>query len=151
MPRLTRTAAVSWEGNLARGVGLISAATSGAFEEMPYSLPARVGKPEGKTSPEELVAAAHAGCFAMSLAGELTAAGTPPGRLDVRSTCVVDEVAGKGHLVVGAELEVRARVDGVSEGAFAALVATAEAGCTISALIRASGPVTLDARLEGGS
>jgi osmotically inducible protein OsmC len=148
MPRITRSADVTWEGNLARGEGRISGATSGAFAGLPYSLPTRVGKPEGKTSPEELVAAAHAGCFAMSLAGELTGAGTPPGRLDVRSTCVVDEVDGRGHLVVGAELAVTARVEGVSAGEFRRLVEVAERGCTISALIRESGPVSVDARLE---
>lgn len=149
MPRLTRSAAVSWEGNLARGDGRITAATSGAFAGLPYSLPSRVGKPEGKTSPEELVAAAHAGCFAMSLAGELTKAGSPPGRLDVTSTCIVDEVEGRGHLVVGAELHVRAQVDGVDPTEFARVAEIAEEGCTISALLRASGTVSLDARLEG--
>ena len=75
---------MTWEGNLARGEGSLTAASSGAFAALPYSLPTRVGTPEGKTSPEELLAAAHGGCFAMSLAGELTAAGTPPERLDVR-------------------------------------------------------------------
>ncbi|MGH3082451.1 MAG: OsmC family protein [Gaiellaceae bacterium] len=59
-------------------------------------MPTRIGNPEGKTSPEELLAAAHAGCFAMSLASELTKADTPPQRLEVQVACVVDEVAGKG-------------------------------------------------------
>ena len=82
MPRIVRDADVVWEGNLARGAGAITAASSGAFDALPYSLPTRIAAPEGKTSPEELLAAAHGGCFTMSLAGELTAAGTPPGRLD---------------------------------------------------------------------
>ena len=81
MPRIVRDADVAWEGNLARGHGAMTAATSGAFIGLSYSLPTRIGDPEGKTSPEELLAAAHGGCFTMSLAGELTGAGTPPGRL----------------------------------------------------------------------
>ena len=84
MPRIVREADVSWEGNLARGTGAITAATSHAFEALGYSLPIRIAAaPEGKTSPEELLAAAHGGCFTMSLAGELTGAGTPPGHRDV--------------------------------------------------------------------
>jgi osmotically inducible protein OsmC len=111
MPRIAREAAVVWEGNLARGGGSLTAASSGAFSSLPYSLPTRVGNPEGKTSPEELLAAAHGGCFAMSLAGELTGAGTPPEQLDVRVTIVVDEVEGR-HLVVLSQLDVTGRVPG---------------------------------------
>ena len=73
MPRIERTAAVVWKGNVARGSGGIAAGT-GAFEALPYSLATRIGKPEGKTSPEELLAAAHGGCLTMSLASELTQA-----------------------------------------------------------------------------
>ena len=73
MPRIERTAEVIWEGNVARGLGAISAGT-GAFSDLPFSLPTRIGQAEGKTSPEELLAAAHAGCLSMSLASELTTA-----------------------------------------------------------------------------
>ena len=86
MPRIERHANVVWEGNLARGTGRISAGT-GAFEDLDYSIAVRVGKgTEGKTSPEELLAAAHAGCYATSLAGELTQAGSPPEQLDISRT-----------------------------------------------------------------
>ena len=78
MPRIERTANVTWEGNVARGNGKDRGAT-GAYTELPFSLPTRIGAAEGKTSPEELLASAHAGCLAMWLAGELTQAGTPPG------------------------------------------------------------------------
>ena len=87
MPRIVRNADVTWEGNVARGAGSITAA-SGAFATLPYSLATRVGQPEGKTSPEELLAAAHAGCFAMSLASELTGRDLPPERLATSATCV---------------------------------------------------------------
>ena len=113
MPRIVRDADVSWEGNLARGSGAITAASSGAFDALGYSLPTRIAAPEGKTSPEELLAAAHGGCFTMSLAGELTGAGTPPGRLDVHCRITMDEVEGRGHLIVHSALEVRARVPGL--------------------------------------
>ena len=96
MPRIVREADVAWEGNLARGTGPITAASSGAFEALAYSLPTRIAAPEGKTSPEELLAAAHGGCFTMSLAGELTGAGAPPERLDVHCRITMDEVEGAG-------------------------------------------------------
>src|SRR3954471_21741027 len=84
MPRIERNATVIWEGNVARGAGQITAGT-GAFGGLPYSLPTRVGAgDEAKTSPEELLAAAHAGCYAMGLASELTKLGAPPQVLEVR-------------------------------------------------------------------
>src|SRR3954447_2437899 len=103
MPRIERTAAVVWEGTVARGAGHITAAT-GAFTELPYSLPTRIGAAEGKTSPEELLAAAHAGCLTMSIAGELAQAGTPPERLQVTCTIVMDEVEGRGHQIVASHV-----------------------------------------------
>ena len=147
MPRIERSADVVWHGNLARGGGSISAATN-AFRDLPYSEPARVDVREGKTSPEELLAAAHAGCYAMSLAGEL--ARTPPDRLDVRATVVMDEVEGKGHRIVASQLDVRARVPGLDEATFSKAVEAADAGCPLSALISASADVSIDATLEGG-
>jgi lipoyl-dependent peroxiredoxin len=151
MPRIVREAGVSWDGNLARGKGALTAATSGAFSALPYSLPTRVGQTEGNTSPEELLAAAHGGCFTMSLAGELTKAGTPPGRLDVRCTITMDEVEGRGHLVVHSALGVRARVPDLDTDQLAAAVAAAHEGCSFSSLLRDAGvTVEIDATLEGG-
>ena len=147
MPRIERSAEVVWDGNLARGGGHLSAAT-GAFRDLPYSEPARIAAVAGKTSPEELLAAAHAGCYAMSLAGEL--ARTPPERLDVRATVVMDEVEGKGHRIVASQLHVRARVPGLDEATFEAAVEAADAGCPFSALIAASADVAIEATLEGG-
>jgi osmotically inducible protein OsmC len=148
MPRIERVAAVSWEGNLARGTGAISAETSGAFTELPYSLPTRVGAAEGRTSPEELLAAAHAGCYAMSLASELTDAGTPPQRLDVHCRVVMDEVEGDGHRIVASELTAVGRVPGADPQAFERASAAADAGCPFSHLVRASATVTVSAALE---
>ena len=145
MPRIVREADVSWKGNVARGEGRISAATSGAFSELPYSLATRVGAAEGKTSPEELLAAAHAACFAMSLASELSDAGSRPERLDVRCTITMDEVEGAGHRIVASSLDVRAAVADVDHARFQQLVEAADAGCPFSALVKASAEVTVRA------
>ena len=148
MPRIVREADVVWEGNVARGSGRITAATSGAFTELPYSLPTRIGAAEGKTSPEELLAAAHGGCFAMGLASELASAGTPAERLDVRCTVTMDEVEGKGHLVVQSSIQARATAPGADQEGFAQAVTAADEGCPFSTLIKASAKVTIEARLE---
>ena len=84
----------------------------------------------------------------MSLAGELTAAGTPPGRLDVSVTIVMDEVEGQGHQIVGSRVEMVARVDGIDDAALQAAVEKADAGCPFSQLLkRAGATVTVTARL----
>jgi osmotically inducible protein OsmC len=148
VPRITRDAEVTWEGSSAKGRGSITAASSGAFAGLPYSEPSRIAAADAtETSPEELLAAAHAACFAMSLAAELTRDRTPPERLDVRATVVVDD-EGQGHRVVASELEVRARVRGSDDAAFADATRRADAGCTFSALVRASATVAIDATLE---
>jgi lipoyl-dependent peroxiredoxin len=149
VPRVKRAASVNWEGNLARGGGAISGG-SGAFDSLPYTLATRIGNPEGKTSPEELIAAAVGSCFAMSLAGELTGSGTPPERLDVSASCTVNEVEGR-HLVTEVGLSVRGRVPGIDAGTFERTAAEAEQGCTMSALVRASAEVKVEATLEGGA
>jgi osmotically inducible protein OsmC len=148
VPRIVREADVVWEGNVARGSGRSSAATSGAFTDLGFSLPTRIGAAEGKTSPEELLAAAHGGCFAMSLASELTDAGTPPERLVVRCTVTMDEVEGRGHLVVQSAIEVRGVVPGADREGFVKAAVVADEGCPFSTLIRASATVSIDARLE---
>ncbi len=151
MPRITRTAEVTWEGNVARGNGSISAG-SGAFSGLPYSLPTRIGAAEGKTSPEELLAAAHAGCFAMGLASELTGAEAPPEKLDVTCTIVMDEVEGQGHQIVGSEIEAVAIVPGLDPSAFDGLVEAADAGCPFSTLLKNAGAtVSVSATLQPAS
>ncbi|MBA3329534.1 MAG: OsmC family peroxiredoxin [Actinobacteria bacterium] len=147
MPRVQRRVDVAWEGNLARGSGELSAQT-GAFHGLPFSLASRVAQAEGKTSPEELLAAAHAGCWTMSLAGELTGAGTPPERLTVAATTTLDEVEGAGHRIVASDIHARARVPGIDRAEFERAVEAADAGCPFSALIRASATVSVDAELE---
>ena len=131
---------------MASGSGTIAGRSSGAFD-LAYSEPTRVGDPAGRTSPEELIASAHAGCFAMSLAAEISRLRLEPRRLAVTSTCVMDEVEGKGHLVVASNVEARADVPGLDEAAFHAAVERADAGCPISTLIRGSAAVSVSAEL----
>jgi lipoyl-dependent peroxiredoxin len=139
---------VTWEGNVARGSGAISAAT-GAFIALPYSLATRIEKTDGKTSPEELLAAAHAACFAMSLAGELAGAGTPAEHLDVNATVTLDQVEDGSHRIVASELLARARVKETDQATLDRLAKSASEGCTFSKLIEASGTVTVTTTLEG--
>ena len=138
MPRIERNAHVVWEGNVARGRGLISAET-GAFADLPYTLATRVGNPEGKTSPEELLAAAHAACFTTSLATELVKAGTPPGRLSVHCRIVMDLVEGQGHQIVASHVTLHPSIDGIDAAGLAAALERADAGCPFSYLLRRAG------------
>jgi lipoyl-dependent peroxiredoxin len=139
MPRIERVAEIVWEGNLARGAGSLSAANSSAFSGLPFTLASRIADPEGKTSPEELLAAAHGGCFTMSLAGELTGLERPPGRLEVSCRIVMDEVEGQGHQIVGSQLTVRADVPDLDDATFATAVERADEGCPFSALLKRAG------------
>jgi osmotically inducible protein OsmC len=147
MPHIERTARIAWDGNVARGNGSLTGA-SGAFSALPFSLPTRIGKSEGKTSPEELLAAAHGGCITMSLAGELAGAGTPPGHLDVTCTIHMDEVEGQGHQIVASEVEAIVSVDGLDDAGLQEAMEKADAGCPFSQLLkRAGADVRVSARL----
>ena len=138
MPRIERVAEVVWEGNLARGGGSIAAA-SGAFAGLPYTLASRIAEPEGKTSPEELLAGAHGACFTMSVAGELTGIDHPPERLETTCRIVMDEVEGQGHQIVGSQLTVRVRVPDVDDATLATTVERADEECPFSALLKRAG------------
>jgi osmotically inducible protein OsmC len=150
VPRVQRSADVTWEGAVARGSGAISAAT-GAFDALPFSLATRIENPDGKTSPEELLAAAHAACYAMSLASELSSAGSPPEHLDVHATVTLDQVEDGSHRIVASELRARARVIETDQEILDRLAQTASEGCPLSRLIEASAQVTVNATLEGES
>jgi osmotically inducible protein OsmC len=138
VPRIERSAKVVWEGSVARGAGTISGDT-GAFSGLPFSLPSRIGDPDGKTSPEELLAAATAGCFTMSLGSELAGDKTPPSQLEVHCVIVMDEVPGQGHQIVGADITVHADVEGTTDEALAAAIERADAGCPFSSLLKRAG------------
>jgi lipoyl-dependent peroxiredoxin len=150
MPRIVREADIVWEGTTARGSGVVTAATSGAFA-LPTTNASRIATDPDKTSPEELIAAAHASCFVTSLGSELARARVPPERMRVHCTITMDEVEGGNHRIVSSNLAASAVAPGADEATFAQAVRDADTGCPISALIRGTATVTVEAELEGGS
>ena len=142
-----RRADVVWEGTLARGSGKVSASSSQAFSDLPVSWAARTERSDGKTSPEELVAAAHASCFAMALSFGLGNAGTPPERLEVSATVTFDQVEG-GWKVVSSALTVRGTVPGLDEAAFKQAAEGAKENCPISQALKGNVELSVDASLE---
>jgi len=146
MPRIVREAEIDWEGTTARGSGVVRAASTGSFE-LSATIASRIEVVEGKTSPEELLAAAHATCFVTSLGSELARMGTPPERMHVRCTITMDEVEGNGHRIVASAISARGVAPGADAASFSTAAEAADAGCPFSALIRASATVTVDATL----
>jgi osmotically inducible protein OsmC len=142
-----RRAEATWSGNLANGSGAVSAISSGAFTSLPVSWSARTESSDGLTSPEELVAAAHAACFSMALSGALGRAGTPPERLDVSAEVTFDKLEA-GWRVVSSALTVRGRVPGMSAADFAAAADGAKDGCPISQALKGNVALSVEATLE---
>jgi lipoyl-dependent peroxiredoxin len=145
VPRIVRTADVAWEGSLSRGSGVASAGT-GAFQ-LPVDLPSRIDDAAVKTSPEELLAAAHATCYVTSLGGEIARAGGTVERIDITCTVTMDEVGEKGHLIVASEIDARARAAGIDAAGLERAAQVADEGCPFSALIRANASVSVHAEL----
>lgn len=141
-----RRAEVTWSGPLATGSGTVSAVSSGSITDLPVSWAARTEAPEGKTSPEELVAAAHASCYAMAFSGALARAGTPPERLDVSADVTFDKVDA-GWRVVSSALTVRGVVPGISAEDFVAAAEAAKDGCPISQALKGNVALSVDAAL----
>lgn len=140
---MKRNASAEWKGTLKEGKGTVSTA-SGVLENAQYSFSTRFEEGKG-TNPEELIAAAHAGCFSMALSGQLGNANLTPD--SVRTTATVTlEKSEAGFTVTAVHLEVRARVPGADQAAFEQAANNAKAGCPISRLLNAQ--ITMDARLE---
>jgi osmotically inducible protein OsmC len=146
MPAIRR-AEVAWSGDLATGTGTVSAVSSHAFTDLPVSWSARTEVPGGKTSPEELVAAAHASCFAMAFSGGLGRAGTAPERMSVSADVTFDKVEA-GWRVVSSHLTVRGVVPGISNDDFVAAAEAAKDGCPISQALTGNVALSVDAALE---
>lgn len=139
MPRIERSATATWAGSIARGRGSLTA-PSGALTDVPFTVVGRTtpGQIE-ETNPEELLASAHAGCFAMALAAQLTRRSAPPDRLTVTATVALDEVDGMNR-IVGSALDVTVSAP-VSDGDLADAVTEADGRCPFSALVRDAGGV----------
>lgn len=142
-----RTATVTWTGDLASGNGTVSAGTSGLFTDLPVSWASRTEAPEGRTSPEELLAAAHASCFSMAFSGRLAKAGTPPEHLHVEAEVTFDKV-GDAWKVVSSRLIVLGRVPGCTDDDFTRLAEDAKENCPISAALRGNVELSVEPTLE---
>lgn len=142
-----RRADASWSGDLLSGGGAVSAASSGVFENQAITWRARTEAAEGKTSPEELLAAAHASCYSMAISHELSQAGFAPERVDV-SVEVSASKTDSGWTVQRSAITVRAKVPGADEALFQEKASKAKGGCPISRAISDSVEITLDATLE---
>lgn len=143
---MKRRANAIWQGNLTEGNGTLTS-QSGALSNLPYSFKARFQDEAGTsgTNPEELIAAAHAGCFAMQLSHFLAENGTPATKLDATATIDLD-MSGGGATIKGSAIELVGTVPGIDEAKFKELADKAKAGCPVSRALGAI-EVTLNARL----
>jgi osmotically inducible protein OsmC len=140
-----RRADVTWNGGLMDGSGTIRSTTSGALGELPVSWAARSeDKTGGKTSPEELIAAAHAACFSMALSNGLAKAGTPPDELKTSATVTFQP----GEGITKIALTVEGSIPGIDEAAFREAAEDAKANCPVSQALASVPEITLDARLR---
>ncbi|MDX6491343.1 MAG: lipoyl-dependent peroxiredoxin [Gaiellaceae bacterium] len=143
---IERNAHATWEGDLRGGSGKFDVG-SGAISGQEVTFASRFEEPGGKTSPEELIAAAHATCFSMALAGGLARAGHPPTRLETDGLVTLDQVDG-AFRITSVKLSVSGEVDGLDEEAFRAAAEEAKEGCPVSNALADSIEITLDASLS---
>lgn len=142
-----RRADATWHGDLTTGTGVVSATTSGTFTALPVSWASRTEIADGRTSPEELVAAAHAACFSMAFAGRLARNGFAPERLDVGATVTFDKLEA-GWRVTSSALTVRGIVPGMTEEQFREHAEAAKDGCPISQALQGNVALSVEAALE---
>jgi lipoyl-dependent peroxiredoxin len=140
---MKRTASAVWNGSLKEGSGTLSA-QSGTLKSIPYSFGRRFGSDPG-TNPEELIAAAHAGCYAMALSAMLGEAGFTPERLDATADVSLENVQPGGWTVTTSHLTLNAKIPGIDAAKFNEIANKAKAGCPISRLLTAK--ISLDAKL----
>lgn len=142
-----REATAVWEGGLMGGSGMVDVG-SGAFPNQPVTWAARTEEPAGKTSPEELIAAAHAACYAMAFSYTLQNAGHAPERLAVTAKVGFGPKPGGGMQVTHSNLTVRGKVSGIDQARFAELARQGEQSCPVSNALRNNVEINLDATLE---
>jgi osmotically inducible protein OsmC len=144
MANAERTATTVWEGDLAHGNGVLSL-KSGATPDLPVTWASRTERSDGKTSPEELIAAAHAACFSMALSHGLAESGHPPERLDVSATVTLS--LDGGPKVSSSHLTVRGVVPGIDADAFVQAAEGAKDNCPISGALKGNLELSVDAQL----
>ncbi len=143
-----RTATVTWQGPLATGDGTVTAGSSGLFTDLPLSWGSRTEQPDGRTSPEELLAAAHAACFAMAFSADLGRAGYTPEELHVEAEVTFDKLEA-GWRVISSALTVHGWVPGATAADFLAAAEGTRDGCPISQAIKGNVALSIEATLEG--
>ena len=148
MASALRRAEATWEGGLASGKGVVSAVSSGAFTDLPVSWASRTERSDGRTSPEELVAAAHASCYCMALSHGLGEAGTPPDKLEVSATVTFEQIEG-GWKVASSALTVKGTVPGMDTAGFQEAAEAAKDGCPISGALKGNVDLSVEAKLAG--
>lgn len=144
MANVERNAHVIWEGDLMKGSGTFTGG-SGALDDFPVTFAARVERPDGKTSPEELIASAHATCYAMALSNTLAENGNAPEKLTVDAVCTLDDEQLK---ITTVDLNVRGQVPGLSDDEFEDNARQAEQVCPVSNALRNNVEIKLNASLE---
>ena len=137
-----RRANAVWEGDLMKGNGKVSAASSQAFTDLAVTWASRTEEPNGRTSPEELIAAAHASCYCMALSNGLAKAGTPPQKLEVSAAVTFDPPN-----VTSSALTVRGWVQGIDAAAFKQAAETAKDGCPVSKALHGNVELSVEATL----
>lgn len=143
---INRHAEVVWSGSLLEGSGVITYVSSGAFSRLPVTWASRTATHEGKTSPEELIAAAHASCFSMALSSRLAKNGTPADRLDVKAV-VTFAKGDAGWGIARSTLTVTGAVPGIDAATFASLASDAKDNCPVSVALRGNVEVVVEATL----
>ncbi len=143
---MIRKSVAVWQGDGLHGKGALTT-QSGVFHDQPYSFQTRFQSEDGKagTNPEELLAAAHAGCYAMALSFALSGAGTPPAELRVSAKVDLQKV-GEGFAITTIGLELEAKVPGIDAAKFEAIAEAAKKGCPVSKALAAT-PITLSVKL----
>jgi lipoyl-dependent peroxiredoxin len=142
-----RSAETTWNGDLMSGSGTLSTKSSGVLKDTPVTWAARTESPEGKTSPEEMLAAAHASCYAMAFSAGLGRGGSPPERLHVTATATFER-AEQGFKVSRMRLDVSGRVPGMDQAKFEEAARAAEQACPVSNALRNNVEISVNATLE---
>ena len=146
MANAVRRAKAVWDGDLVSGRGVVSAISSGAFSEMLVSWASRIEDSGGRTSPEELLASAHASCFCMALSAILGRAGTPPKKLEASAEVTFTQIE-DGWKVETSSLSVKGDVPGIDAAAFADAAEAAKEGCPISGALKGNVDFNVTAEL----
>jgi lipoyl-dependent peroxiredoxin len=143
---ITRFAETTWKGDLLTGAGTIDYVSSGAFTRMGVTWASRTEDHNGRTSPEELIAAAHGSCFSMAFASRLAKNGTPATKLDIRAVVTFDK-GDAGWKIARSEITVRGDVPGIDAGRFAELAEDAKENCPVSAALKGNVELVVNAAL----